>query len=303
MELAQKLKDLWLARAALRGPVGFVPTMGALHAGHEALIGRARDECRSVVVSIFVNPLQFGPDEDYAHYPRRLDADLALLSRYDVDLVVAPPVEQMYPGPLQCTVAVGSLGTFLEGERRPGHFNGVATVVLKLFHLVSPDRAYFGQKDAQQLAVVARLIKDFDLPIQLVACPTVRDADGLALSSRNDYLKADERREAPRLYRALRHAAERLEAGERDIAAVVRQAASMLAPLKLDYLAVVDPEVFEPLSAVPDAERLLVVGAARPGSTHLIDNVEVTLPARPAPEPVVATAARCRSHAERSSAN
>jgi|SRR5271166_1389500 len=278
MQRVATIADLRRARAALPSPVGFVPTMGALHAGHESLVARARRECASVVASIFVNPLQFAPHEDYDRYPRSPEADTALLSRAGADLVFAPARDEMYPPGAQFVVTPGSLAAHLEGERRPGFFTGVATVVLKLFHMVSPDAAYFGQKDAQQLAVVTRMVADLDLPVRIVACPTVREADGLALSSRNAYLSESERRDATRLYAALRQIAGALAAGDRDVTKLVAQAEAGLPPLKRDYLAVVDPAAFEPLLIAPARATLLVVGAAFDGTTRLIDNVEVQTP-------------------------
>lgn len=270
--------DLRQVRAALSSPVGFVPTMGALHAGHLSLIARARRECASVIASSFVNPLQFGPAEDLSRYPRTPQADADMLEGAGVDALFAPSEREMYPPGSQFVVTPGALAQHLEGERRPGFFRGVATVVLKLFNIVTPDAAYFGQKDAQQLAVVAGMVRDFDLPIRIVACPTVREPDGLALSSRNAYLDAEQRRAATRLYAALQRAAQSLADGERDIAAAVAQAEAMLPPLKMDYLAVVNRAVFEPLHAAPPNADLLVVGAAFDGSTRLIDNVEVHTP-------------------------
>src|SRR5688572_18034998 len=196
---------LMLRRAGAR--IGFVPTMGALHSGHASLIDRARADCGSVVVSIFVNPLQFDRPDDLERYPRPIDADLALCQSLGVDVVFAPSTGEMYPRPPACTVDPGPLAEHCCGRYRPGHFRGVATVVLKLLEIVRPDVAYFGEKDAQQLAVVRRLVKDFNVPVTIVGIPTVREADGLAISSRNQHLDPDERRLAPALYRALSKAA------------------------------------------------------------------------------------------------
>jgi pantoate--beta-alanine ligase len=265
-------------RAALAAPVGFVATMGALHAGHESLVARARAQCASVVASIFVNPLQFGPHEDFERYPRTPDQDAARLAAAGTDVLFLPTRAEMYAAGAQVTVAPGAIAAALEGERRPGFFNGVATVVLKLFNIITPDFAYFGQKDAQQLAVVSRMVADLDLPIEIVACPIVREADGLALSSRNAYLNESERRAAPRLYQALRRLAQSLEGGERSVGAALAQAEAVLPPLKLDYLAVVEPGAFEPLSTAPPRARLLALGAAFDGATRLIDNTEVNTP-------------------------
>src|SRR5580700_5129756 len=195
--------------------------MGALHAGHASLLARARAECASVAASIYVNPLQFGPNEDFDRYPRPFGPDVAVLERERVDLLFAPDDEAMSVAGLQFSVDPGGLARHLEGERRPGHFRGVATVVLKLFNAVSPDRAYFGKKDAQQLAVVRRMVREFDLPVDVVACPTVREADGLAISSRNRYLSEAQRRDAVRLSNALAAVVDAAAGGERDAGAAL----------------------------------------------------------------------------------
>jgi pantoate--beta-alanine ligase len=278
MQRVATIAELRRVRAALPGPVGFIATMGALHAGHESLAVRARRECASVVASIFVNPLQFGPHEDFDRYPRTPEADAELLARAGVDVLFTPARGEMYPPGAQVVVTPGALAQHLEGERRPGFLTGVATVVLKLFNMASPDAAYFGQKDAQQLAVVTRMVADLDLPVRIVPCPTVREPDGLALSSRNAYLSASERRDATRLYAALQRIAAALAAGARDVTGLVAQAEAGLPPLKRDYLAVVDPAAFEPLAVAPARTKLLVVGAAFDGATRLIDNMEVQTP-------------------------
>ncbi len=278
MHTVRSVADARRARAALPHPIGFVPTMGALHAGHESLVARARRECASVIASVFVNPLQFGPAEDLERYPRSPEADAAALEKAGVDLLFMPSREEMYPPGAQSVVAPGAVAKYLEGERRPGFFGGVATVVLKLFNITAPDIAYFGQKDAQQLAVVRRLVADFDLPIAITACSTVREADGLALSSRNAYLTPSERCDAPRLYKALARVAAALHGGARDVDAALAQAEADLPPLKLDYLAVVEPAVFAPLHEAPLGRELLVLGAVFAGTTRLIDNLEVTTP-------------------------
>lgn len=277
MYTVSTIADLRRARALLSAPVGFIPTMGALHAGHESLVVQARRECASVVASVFVNPLQFGPGEDFDRYPRTPQADAERLERAGVDLLFTPGRGEMYPAGEQFVVTPGPLAAHLEGERRPGFFEGVATVVLKLFNMTTPDRAYFGRKDAQQLAIVTRMVADLDLPVSIVACPTVREPDGLALSSRNMYLTPSERAEATRLYRALRRVSDSLGAGDHVLSALA-QAEPELPPLKLDYLAVVDPAVFEPLRTAPPRAMLLVVGAAFAGATRLIDNLEVQTP-------------------------
>jgi pantoate--beta-alanine ligase len=254
--------------------VGFVPTMGALHAGHRSLLAAARAENDLVVASVFVNPLQFGPSEDLAAYPRDRGADLAVLAAEGVDLAFLPPDEEMWPVPPDVRLAVGSLAERLEGLVRPGHLDGVATVVAKLLHLVGPSRAYFGQKDAQQLAVVRRMVADLAFPNQIVARPTVREPDGLAVSSRNAYLSPDERRRATALHRALRAGQAVFEAGERDPAAVEAAARDLLegAPgVAPDYVALVDPVTFEPVKQAEPGQVLAT--AARVGRTRLIDNV------------------------------
>lgn len=275
MRICRTGAELRAARSSLASPVALVPTMGALHAGHESLFKLARSESAAVVASIFVNPLQFGSDEDLALYPRTPDDDAALLERMSCDVLFTPSVDEMYPPGSQTRVQPGDVATHLEGESRPGHFSGVATVVLKLFSLVSPDRAYFGEKDAQQLAVVRRMVRDFDLPIDIVGCPTVRESDGLAISSRNRRLSDTQRRDAVGLSRALRLVVEALERGATDVSAVLRAAAAELGALKKDYLAVVDPADFVPLDAAPRHADLLAVGAAYCGTTRLIDNMKL----------------------------
>ena len=254
--------------------IALVPTMGALHAGHAALIHRARREGDVVVVSIFVNPLQFNDQNDLARYPRTLDADLALCRELGVDVVFAPAATAMYPAPLECGVDIGRLGDHLCGKFRPGHFRGVATVVLKLFQIVQPHRAYFGEKDAQQLAIIRRVVADFNVPVTVVEVPTVREADGLAMSSRNRHLSAGERRMAVSLYRSLMEASRMIAAGERN-AATVKQAAAEAIPrsdaLQLEYLEIVDPATMQPVDVVTAPVR--IAGALWVGQTRLIDNV------------------------------
>jgi pantoate--beta-alanine ligase len=211
-------------------------------------------------------------------YPRTFGSDAAMLERLDVDVLFAPSDDVMYPPGAQCTVDPGPFAAALEGERRPGHFRGVATVVLKLFNLVAPHRAYFGQKDAQQLAVIRQMTADFDLPIQIVGCPIVREADGLALSSRNAYLDTQQRRDAANLSHALQNVAQALVAGDVDVARMIADALDVLSPLRPDYIAVVDQRAFVPLDIAPAASDLLVVGAAYCGATRLIDNVAVRTP-------------------------
>ncbi|MFL6222662.1 MAG: pantoate--beta-alanine ligase [Actinomycetes bacterium] len=255
--------------------VGFVPTMGALHAGHRALLARARAESDVVVASVFVNPLQFGPAEDLASYPRDREADLAVLEAEGVDLAFVPAEGEMWPSPPEVRLRVGgSLAERLEGMDRPGHLDGVVTVVAKLLHLVGPSRAYFGQKDAQQLAVIRRMVDDLAFPNQIVACPTVREPDGLAVSSRNAYLSAPERQRATVLYRALQAGRAAFLAGRRDPAAVEAAARALLEGqpgVEPDYVALVDAVSFEPAKQVEPGQVLAV--AARVGRTRLIDNV------------------------------
>jgi pantoate--beta-alanine ligase len=255
--------------------VGLVPTMGALHAGHRALLARARAENALVVASVFVNPLQFGPAEDLASYPRDRDADLAVLEAEGVDLAFVPSEREMWPAPPEVRLRVGGgLAERLEGLARPGHLDGVATVVAKLLHLAGPCRAYFGQKDAQQLAVVRRMVDDLAFPNQIVACPTVREPDGLAVSSRNAYLSVPERRRATALYRALEAGRVAFLAGRRDPGAVEAAARDLLEAspgVEPDYVALVEEATFEPAKQA-EAGQVLAT-AARVGHTRLIDNV------------------------------
>ncbi len=262
--------------------IGLVPTMGALHAGHARLVERAREQCGFVVVSIFVNPLQFDRAEDLDRYPRTLPADLEICASLGVEAVFAPAVREMYPEEPACIVEVGRLGDHLCGRYRPGHFGGVATVVLKLLQIVQPDCAFFGEKDAQQLAVIRRLVRDFNVPVRIEGIATVREADGLALSSRNQRLGADERRLAVCLYEALCEARRQIEIGARDPAAVTRAAATRIAPddrVRLEYLEIVDPAEMQPVPRIEG--RVLAAGALWVGSTRLIDNVTCDA-ARPA---------------------
>jgi pantoate--beta-alanine ligase len=263
------------ARAA-GGQVGLVPTMGALHRGHAALVSQAAADCDLTVVSVFVNPLQFGAGEDFEAYPRDLVADTRLAATAGADLIFAPALAEMYPRPVQTTVRVDDITTVLEGAFRPGHFDGVSTVVAKLFSLVGPCRAYFGEKDWQQLTVVIRMASDLSMPVEVVGCPTVREADGLALSSRNVYLTPDERAVAPLLYRALRAGAHAAGDGETDPIAISRVMVSLLASelaFELHYAVAVDPRsLLGPLALQPGDELRLLV-AARLGRARLIDNI------------------------------
>jgi len=262
-----------LAERAAGKAIGLVPTMGALHEGHLALMRRARAENGFVVASIFVNPTQFGPGEDFERYPRDLDKDLALCGGAGVDAVFAPPAEEMYPEDFSLSVDPGAVAQPLEGMSRPGHFRGVATVVAKLFNIVLPDRAYFGQKDAQQLAVIRNLVRGLNFGVEVVACPTVRESDGLAMSSRNACLNPGERQAALCLSRALNIAKDLVAGGERrapEVAAAMAEEIVAEPLAELDYAAVVDPDSFE------DVEKLsrpaLALLAVRLGKTRLIDN-------------------------------
>lgn len=254
--------------------IALVPTMGALHAGHAALIDRARALADATVVSVFVNPTQFGPGEDLAGYPRDLEGDCALAAAHGADLLFAPAVQEMYPGPPLTRVTMRGVTERFEGKARPGHFDGVLTVVTKLFHIIQPDIAVFGQKDAQQAVVVRRLIGALDFPIALDVVPTVREPDGLACSSRNANLTAEERPQAAGLHRALARAAELAARGETDTAALVSAMRTVLAAspaLAVEYAAVVDRDRFEPLAALD--EHAVAIVAARIGRTRLIDNL------------------------------
>jgi pantoate--beta-alanine ligase len=258
----------------LRRPVGFVPTMGALHAGHLELVRRARSENASVIVSIFVNPMQFAPSEDFQKYPRAFESDVEALNAEGVDLLYAPAVERMYPRGFAASIDVGTLGTVLEGERRPGHFAGVATVVAKLLSALEPTSMYLGQKDVQQTAVLRAMVRDLDMATNVVVVPTVREPDGLALSSRNVYLTPEQRAAAPSLYRALRAVAAAIAGGETDaVRARAAGAALLEAPLVWDYLAVVDPATFAELATVDGAA--VVVAVVRAGATRLLDNLPI----------------------------
>ena len=254
--------------------VGLVPTMGALHEGHASLIRAARGETGCVVVSIFVNPTQFEPGEDLGRYPRPLEKDMETCRREGVDVVFTPSAAEMYPDGFATGVRVADLAEKMCGAFRPGHFDGVSTVVAKLFAIVQPDVAYFGEKDAQQLAIVRRMAADLNLPLEIRGCPLVREPDGLALSSRNAYLSADERRRAPALSAALAEARLALAAGERDaakVAAAVRRRLEAAAGVEIQYVAVVDPDTLADLDRI--AGQALVAVAAKVGATRLIDNV------------------------------
>jgi len=274
MMVATSLQELDTARALLEHPVGLVPTMGSLHEGHLSLVRRAREDCRGVVVSIFVNPAQFGPQEDLDKYPRDIERDLRLLEGSQADLVWTPTVGTMYPPGYQTWVEVGEVSRPLEGEQRPGHFRGVSTVVSKLFHAVQPAKAYFGQKDAQQAAVVRRMTADLNFRVEIVVCPTVRENDGLALSSRNAYLSPEERVAASVLFRALQASKARYADGERDAGALRTSAREVLEsePLAtIQYVSCADPETLQELERVQN--QALLSMAVFMGKTRLIDNL------------------------------
>jgi pantoate--beta-alanine ligase len=254
--------------------LGLVPTMGALHEGHLSLVRSAREQCDVVVVSIFVNPTQFGPSEDLSKYPRNFERDCELLQEENVDLLFAPSVEEMYPAGAVTWVEVQRMSEKLCGRSRPGHFRGVTTVVSKLFHIVEPDLAFFGQKDAAQAAIIGRMVRDLNFPVEIIVCPIVREHDGLALSSRNVYLRQGERQTALILSRALKMVENSFEHGERNIARLIETGKRIFCEepnARLDYLEIVDPETLEPLSALD--RTALVAVAAFVGTTRLIDNV------------------------------
>jgi len=254
--------------------IGLVPTMGALHAGHDSLVSRARRENQRVVVSVFVNPKQFGPHDDFAKYPRPFEQDRARLEALGVDAIFHPPVDQIYPAAFKTRVDPGPLGEVLEGKSRPGHFRGVCTVVLKLFTIVQPDRAYFGQKDFQQVVLVRQLVRDFGLPVRIVAVPTVRHPDGLAMSSRNVYLNPMQRAVAPSIHNALDGAANGFRAGVTDPAeleAIVSHLLEGTPGVAIDYVALVDQTTLRrPERAIPGS---VLAVAVKLGSIRLIDNV------------------------------
>jgi pantoate--beta-alanine ligase len=273
MKILETIAALKAERGKLGGSVGFVPTMGYLHDGHLELVRRARAENITVIASIFVNPSQFGAQEDFTSYPRDTDRDLAMLEEENVRLVFMPTIDEMYPQGFSTWVEVEKVTERLEGESRPGHFRGVATVVAKLFNIVQPDRAYFGQKDAQQLAVICRMVSDLGLNLDIVAVPTVREPDGLAMSSRNTFLTAEERKAALVLWKALCLARGHWENGQRDVAGLRKEMASLIEHepfANIDYISIADPETLEEIEVID--EPALVSLAVRIGGTRLIDN-------------------------------
>ena len=277
MKISQTIED---ARAISRSAkhsgkrVGLVPTMGALHEGHLSLVRAAKTQCDAVAVSVFVNPTQFGPSEDFSKYPRDFERDQELLQKEGVDLVFAPSVDEMYPPGAPTYVTVEALSERLCGRSRPGHFRGVTSVVSKLFHIIEPDKAFFGQKDAAQIAILRRMVRDLNFPVEIVVCPIVREPDGLAMSSRNAYLDPQQRDSALVLYRSLNRVQEMFIAGEREIPRLLSAGKEMFVQepsVRLDYFEIVDPESLEPLSNL--YKPALVAVAAFVGSTRLIDNV------------------------------
>jgi len=277
--IVEKVKDMKeLSKKYLKEnkTIGFVPTMGFLHEGHLSLVKRAREENDIVVVSIFVNPTQFGPNEDYESYPRDFERDVKLLKELNVDVVFHPPVEEMYPKDFSTYVEETKLSRYLCGKSRPGHFRGVCTIVTKLFNIVHPTRAYFGQKDAQQFRVIKRMVRDLNMDVELVECPIVREHDGLAMSSRNIYLSDDERVQALALYNSLKLAENLIKSGERDAGVVksaMKEFLSRYDKVKIDYVEIVDEETLEPVKHIEG--KVIVAIACWVGKARLIDNVIV----------------------------
>jgi pantoate--beta-alanine ligase len=256
--------------------MGLVPTMGALHEGHLSLVRAAREKSDAVAVSIFVNPTQFGPNEDFAKYPRNLESDSKMLEREHVDVIFAPSVDDMYPAGAITWVTVDGMSDRLCGKSRPGHFRGVTTVVSKLFHIIEPDTAFFGQKDAAQVAIIRRMVRDLNMPVKIGACPIIRESDGLALSSRNTYLNPEERKSALVLHRALQRTEKLFEGGERDSAKLIpagKQEFGSGPKARLDYFEIVDPDSLESVPTIWN--RALIAVAAFIGNTRLIDNIIV----------------------------
>jgi pantoate--beta-alanine ligase len=279
MNVCATIPEARAACCAARGnrqALGLVPTMGALHEGHLSVIRAAKAQCGAVAVSIFVNPTQFGPAEDLAKYPRQFDRDCSLLEKAGVDILFAPPVEEMYPN---CNapstwVVVEGLSEKLDGRSRPGHFRGVTTIVSKLFHIIEPDAAFFGEKDAAQLAIIRRMARDLNFPVEIVACPIVREPDGLAMSSRNAYLNREERTRALVLHRSLQKTRQQFQAGERISSDLISAAKEIIAgepQVRLDYFEIVDPDTLDPVESI--SQKTLVAVAAYVGSTRLIDNI------------------------------
>jgi pantoate--beta-alanine ligase len=280
MQLSKTIKEVRDAVIAARRQgktIGLVPTMGALHAGHGSLIEKARAECGYVVVSIFVNPTQFGPSEDFNKYPRTLDADTRLCESLGADCIFAPSAEEMYPQKNLTWVDVEQLTAGLCGASRPGHFQGVTTVCVKLFHIVHPDKAYFGQKDAQQVAVIRRMVADLNFPMEIIVCPTVREPDGLAMSSRNRYLSPEQRKQAVCLYQALCRCKDLVEQGTVSTSQLISRMNQVItiAGAQVEYISIVDAQTLQPTESL--ATDSLVALACRVGSTRLIDNMLIFL--------------------------
>ncbi len=274
MKAVETIAEMRRLREKLAGPVGFVPTMGYLHEGHLSLVRQAKKENPSVVVSIFVNPTQFGPQEDLKSYPRDTERDLALLEKEGTDIVFMPSAAEMYPARFSSWVEVGEITRRLEGASRPTHFRGVTTVCAKLFNIVQPTKAYFGQKDAQQLIVIKKMVADLDMNLEIVACPTVREPDGLAMSSRNTYLNPEERKAATVLYQTLTLAKQLWSQGEKDAERIRQQMTALIQkqPLaKIDYASTADTETLDELDTI--SPPALVSMAVRIGKTRLIDNI------------------------------
>ena len=275
MEVVTNKAQMFRLCQKVARPLGLVPTMGYIHQGHLSLVQKARSENKTLTVSIFVNPTQFGPQEDFATYPRDMEQDLKLLAKESTDLVFAPAAEEIYPPGFDAWVEAGKIAQRLEGECRPGHFQGVVTVVSKLFNIVRPDRAYFGQKDGQQVAVIKHIAADLDMGVEVVVSPTVREPDGLAMSSRNMYLTAEQRRVAPVIFKALCRAGKRWQEGERSGECLRREVRLILEaePLieKIDYVSVADATILEELEHVEGPAMVSV--AVRIGKARLIDNV------------------------------
>ena len=273
MEIATTVAAMRAALRTLPRPLGFVPTMGAIHAGHLSLVDRARDASACVAASIFVNPLQFGPNEDFERYPRTFERDCAQLRAHGVQVLYAPTVEEMYPAGYVTQIDAGAVASRYEGDLRKGHFIGVATVVAKLLNIVAPDLLFMGQKDGQQTAVLRRMIDDLDIPVKMVVCPTIREPDGLALSSRNVYLSPEERRAAPQLYRSLITVAQAIERGATDRTALLHDGVAGIGPpLRIAYFDIVDVS-FEPLDSI--RPPCVVIGSVWARNVRLLDNITV----------------------------
>ncbi len=279
MRVTGKIDEIrqWTAQARAEGKrIGLVPTMGALHVGHVALIEAARRRCEFVVVSLFVNPTQFGPGEDFDNYPRPFEQDTAICERHGADVVFAPSPSEMYPGENLTWVSVSGITEHLCGRSRPNHFRGVTTVCTKLFNIVGPDVAFFGQKDAQQATVIRRMVADLNMPLEIVVCPTVRQSDGLAVSSRNQYLSEQQREDATVIYRALQEGRQMIEGGATDagqVRARIEAVMGRVPAMQIEYISLVDPETLEDVERI--AGTVLIAVSARLGPARLIDNIVV----------------------------